>query len=104
MILASIGLAFFAFVGAYVWIAIQMRHSDAVIADSGGVRVADRDGNLITESFGSGEQRIPVTLDQVAPDLINATIATEDASFWHNSGVNIERQATPLTTLPDGAR
>ncbi len=30
-----------------------------------------------------------VTLDQVAPVLINATVATEDRNFWSNPGVDI---------------
>ncbi len=32
-----------------------------------------------------------VALDQISPDLINATIATEDKNFWSNSGVDILR-------------
>ena len=32
-----------------------------------------------------------VALDQISPDLINATIATEDKNFWKNSGIDILR-------------
>ncbi len=30
-----------------------------------------------------------VTLDQVSPDLINATVATEDKNFWSNPGIDV---------------
>ena len=34
------------------------------------------------------EYREPVTLEQVSPDLVNATIATEDARFYEHSGID----------------
>src|SRR5690606_31965821 len=30
----------------------------------------------------------PVPLDQISPHLVNATISTEDNSFWDNPGIN----------------
>ncbi|MEI8001394.1 MAG: transglycosylase domain-containing protein [Actinomycetes bacterium] len=35
------------------------------------------------------ENRSNVTLDQVSPNIINAVIATEDKTFWTNSGVDL---------------
>ena len=49
--------------------------------------VYDRNGILLAELIGEG-RREWVTLDQVSPHLINATIATEDATFFINQGVD----------------
>ncbi|MDQ6773370.1 MAG: transglycosylase domain-containing protein [Candidatus Dormibacteraeota bacterium] len=58
---------------------------DTVISDRGGVQLADvgRDG----------DHRRNVTLDQVSPSLINATVAVEDQTFWTNPGVSPEAVA-----------
>lgn len=45
------------------------------------------DGQLIDE-FGD-RRRIPITLDQVPKDFINALLATEDQRFYEHSGVDI---------------
>jgi 1A family penicillin-binding protein len=51
-------------------------------------RIFDRDGNLLQEIddplYG---WRTFVTLDEISPDLINATIAAEDSTFWTHYGV-----------------
>ncbi|HJZ50030.1 MAG TPA: transglycosylase domain-containing protein [Roseiflexaceae bacterium] len=52
-------------------------------------RIFDRHGVLLYEFFGAGK-RTNVTLDQVAPKLIQATIAIEDKTFYQNSGVDYE--------------
>ncbi len=49
--------------------------------------IYDRNGTLLYEFVGAG-RRTPVKLEDVAPDLIRASIAVEDASFYENSGVN----------------
>ncbi|HEY3117899.1 MAG TPA: transglycosylase domain-containing protein [Chloroflexota bacterium] len=55
----------------------------------GGIQVFDRNGELLYEfAGGSGGFRRPVSLDQISPNLINATIATEDADFYSNPGIN----------------
>ncbi|MGB1251905.1 MAG: transglycosylase domain-containing protein, partial [Candidatus Promineifilaceae bacterium] len=51
------------------------------------VFIYDGDNNLlysITDPTAGDRTRVP--LDQIDPDLINATIATEDARFWANPG------------------
>lgn len=53
-------------------------------------RVFDRNGVLLAEFFEEG-RRTWVTLDQISPALIAATIATEDASFFTNRGVDSRR-------------
>lgn len=49
--------------------------------------IYDRNGTLLYEFVGTG-RRTPVKLADVAPDLVSASIAVEDASFYENSGVN----------------
>lgn len=53
-------------------------------------RIYDRNGVLLAEFFEEG-RRTWVTLDQISPALIAATIATEDASFFTNRGVDSRR-------------
>jgi membrane peptidoglycan carboxypeptidase len=50
-------------------------------------RLFDRHGELLWEFFGEGK-RTPVSLDRVPADLINATIATEDDTFFENNGLD----------------
>ncbi|HEU5099015.1 MAG TPA: transglycosylase domain-containing protein [Roseiflexaceae bacterium] len=52
-------------------------------------RIYDRHGVLLYEFFGAGK-RTNVTLDQIAPKLVQATIAIEDKTFYQNSGVDYE--------------
>ncbi|HID33902.1 MAG TPA: penicillin-binding protein, partial [Anaerolineae bacterium] len=57
------------------------------------VKIYDRTGTvLLYESIDPRPfrgDRTYVTLDQISPYLINATIALEDRSFWENPGVNL---------------
>lgn len=52
----------------------------------------DRNGRLLAELIGEG-RREWASLDQISPYLINATIATEDATFFTNPGVDPVRIA-----------
>jgi peptidoglycan glycosyltransferase len=52
-------------------------------------RIFDRHGVLLYEFFGAGK-RTNVTLDQIDPRLVQATIAIEDKTFYQNSGVDFE--------------
>lgn len=54
--------------------------------------VYDRNGHLLAELIGEG-RREWVSLDQISPHLINATIATEDATFFTNPGIDLVRIA-----------
>ena len=55
----------------------------------GTAQLFDREGRLLFEFIDplSG-LRDPVSLDDISPDLISATVSTEDASFFDNRGVN----------------
>jgi penicillin-binding protein 1C len=51
-------------------------------------RIYDRDGNLLQDvDDPNGYWRTFVGYDQISPDLVNATIAAEDATFWTHEGV-----------------
>jgi len=66
---------------------------DEVLAQqsSGGAKIYDRDGRLLYEFVDDlSGLRHPVPLAEVSPWLIDATIATEDADFYSNPGVNIK--------------
>jgi membrane peptidoglycan carboxypeptidase len=56
----------------------------------GPAKIYDRHGTLLYEFEDETEGlRNPVKLRDISPYLIQATIATEDASFYHNPGVNV---------------
>ncbi|MEX1018416.1 MAG: biosynthetic peptidoglycan transglycosylase, partial [Litorilinea sp.] len=50
-------------------------------------RIFDRNGTLLTELWDEGDRRW-VALDQISPHLRHATLATEDASFYANAGID----------------
>ncbi len=52
-------------------------------------RILDREGNLLNETFDPNTGlRTAVRLDRMAPSLIDATIATEDANYFRHPGVD----------------
>jgi len=50
--------------------------------------IFDRHGNLLADVGDQGDHRVAVPLNYISPNLINATIAIEDHSFYANSGVD----------------
>ena len=94
--LAGIGVIALAVAGAtgygvYRSYANGIKPPDEVIASqpSGGAQIFDRHNNLLYEYVDDRSGlRSPVKLEDVSPWMIAATISTEDASFWSNSGVN----------------
>ena len=84
--LPALGIVILAF--AYARIAVTMPSPSRVIAGAQGIEIFDRNGDLVF-SFGDepGSSRV-VPLEEISPLLINATLATEDAEFWDNPGVN----------------
>ncbi len=52
-------------------------------------RIYDRQGTLLYEFFDTG-RRTQVSINEISPLLINATVAIEDQSFFENSGVDYE--------------
>ena len=56
----------------------------------GGARIYDRNGVLLYEFIDEfGGLRRPVPIDEISEWVIAATIATEDASFFTNNGLNV---------------
>ena len=59
--------------------------------NAGGAQIYDRNGNLLyTFSDDLSGLRQPVPLSEVSPYLIQATVDTEDSSFYSNPGINIK--------------
>ncbi len=52
------------------------------------LRIYDSKGVLLDQMADQG-LHTTITYDQVAPDLLNATVATEDKDFWNNPGVDL---------------
>lgn len=53
-------------------------------------KIYDRNGRMLYELFDpQSGRRTNVTIGEVSPYLIQATIATEDASFYENQGINL---------------
>ncbi|TMC66714.1 MAG: penicillin-binding protein, partial [Chloroflexota bacterium] len=50
--------------------------------------IYDRHGNLLADVGDQGDHRIVVPLSYISSNVINATIAVEDHSFFSNSGVD----------------
>ena len=54
------------------------------------VRIFDREGNLLySQADPETGNRLYVPLDQISPELIRATIATEDKRFFENPGFDV---------------
>ncbi len=58
------------------------------------MQIYSADGELIAQ-YGE-KRRIPVTLDQIPPEMVKAFIATEDSRFYEHHGVD------PVGSLPCG--
>ncbi len=78
--------------GLYLWLCAGLPAPDDLSAYTGAPssKIYDRHGQLLYEMpppyTGS---HTPVTLDAIAPYLIQATIATEDATFYSNPGLDL---------------
>ncbi|MFA6602710.1 MAG: PBP1A family penicillin-binding protein [Candidatus Shapirobacteria bacterium] len=51
-------------------------------------RIYDRNGVLLYEIYAD-KRRVPVKLNQVPKSVIDATLAIEDANFWHHPGFDM---------------
>jgi penicillin-binding protein 1C len=58
-------------------------------------RFFDRHGALLAERFTDG-RRTWAPLSRISKDLIDATIATEDSTFYVNTGIDLSRIASAL--------
>jgi len=63
----------------------------AELADYGGAQIYDRNGTLLYRSPDpQGGIQAPMPLDQISLAMRNATVSTEDATFWSNPGVDVQ--------------
>lgn len=76
-------------VEAYRRVNAGLPNAAAVTVDSFQTsRIYDRNGKLLQEiEAPDGGWRTFVTLDQVSPYLVDATVAAEDATFWSHQGI-----------------
>jgi len=51
--------------------------------------IYDRHGNLLADIGDQGDHRIVVPLSYISANVINATIAVEDHTFYSNNGVDV---------------
>jgi 1A family penicillin-binding protein len=76
----------------YLWIASQLPPAEELQFRSpkfATTQILDREGNLLWEIIDpTGGRRTDVALNQISPDVINATLATEDRFFFLNVGVD----------------
>jgi membrane peptidoglycan carboxypeptidase len=87
-VIAGAAYAGWEFYGSYVEEIVPPREL-AINQPLRGARIYDREGRLLYEYVDDKEgMRYPVALDEVSEVFLAATIATEDASFFTNPGVN----------------
>jgi len=92
LILILIGLGFFILISSVMaWVfwglpSLQVLPNNLAVPS---IRITDRNGRILYEIIDDLSGRhTPVDLDTIPKDLINATIATEDRSFYTNPGVD----------------
>ncbi len=84
-------LLILAIYGLFRWLSVDLPSPDKlyerVAAPS--TRIYDRQGRLLYEILDPhGGAHTPIPLAQIPPACVNATIATEDAGFYQNPGVD----------------
>lgn len=95
ILLAVIVFAGVAIAGTLIYTGLSSEIEDGISAlDSAGsretfetTRIFDRNGQLLWEIFGEGK-RTQVPLEQIPQELIDATVATEDDTFYDNIGLD----------------
>lgn len=70
-----------------IWMIIWTRPN---FPEYGTIKIWDRNNILLYESIGTLGKKIPVTYDKLPKRLIDATIASEDITFWTNKGVDVK--------------
>lgn len=66
-------------------------------------QIFDRNGTKLYEIFAD-ENRIPVSLDAIPKNMVNATIAIEDQNFYHHFGFDITGILRAVVTNLQGKR
>ncbi|HXK34465.1 MAG TPA: transglycosylase domain-containing protein [Dehalococcoidia bacterium] len=77
--------------GVYQSYASDLKSPEELLAQqpAGGAKIYDRNGRLLYEYIDDRSGlRAPVSLEDISPFMIAATISTEDYNYWSNPGVN----------------
>jgi penicillin-binding protein 1C len=75
---------------ATVVVLASARYPEARLAPAASTRVLDRNGELLYELRAEhGGYSTPVELDAIAPDLVLATLSSEDAAFYEHPGIDL---------------
>ena len=85
---------------------ITFQHSVVTLPDLlplDNLKIYDSKGVLIDQLTDNGIQT-SVTFDQVAPIMIDATVATEDKNFWSNQGIDVVGIIRALLTNLESGR
>jgi len=88
-IIGAVAVAFLVLGGAILWATVIPipainNFENRQVAQS--TKIYDRTGNIVLFDVHGAMRRTAVPLDQISPYLRNATIATEDATFYQNAG------------------
>jgi membrane peptidoglycan carboxypeptidase len=63
----------------------------AELADYGGAQIYDRNDTLLYRfPDPQGGIQAPMPLDQISPAMRDATVSTEDSTFWSNPGIDVQ--------------
>ncbi len=88
LVAALVSLVFSALLVAYL-VARFLPPPDLSLAPTPSNLILDRNGNLLYEWIDpNGAQHRPVPLAEIAPECVQATIATEDERFFRHPGVD----------------
>lgn len=81
LITLSIIVLMILFIGYWTWPRFDQ---------SGTIKILDRNNTLLYESAGEIGKKIPIAYNDLPEHLINAAVASEDITFWTNSGVDFK--------------
>jgi len=87
--LALSGLFVVFLAATYASLVANFRAPPELLNATDGLTVVDRNGVVLFKFGQDTGPRAITPLEEISPNLIDATIATEDAQFWHDPGINI---------------
>lgn len=84
-----------AFIGYRMYLSTQQEYTPQILTlrsltPHDNLKMFDMNGIPIGQLTDQG-LHTSVSYDQISPNIINATVATEDKDFWTNSGIDIQR-------------
>ena len=91
---------------SYIHTQITFQHSVVTLPDLlplDNLKIYDSKGVLIDQLTDNGIHT-SVTFDQVAPIMVDATVATEDKNFWSNQGIDVVGIIRALLTNLENGR